>query len=114
MVQDLTGTSERSAADHTPDHQDKDNYFDLTRRFAGSPYGGLTQNNLHLQANPNATGAGGTCFGDSGGPQFWEGTLVIVSITSWGDAICRSNDMTQRLDIPSVLEFLAGFGITPQ
>jgi hypothetical protein len=36
-----------------------------------------------------------------------EGTLVIVSVTSWGDAICRSNDMTQRLDIPSVLAFLA-------
>lgn len=87
--------------------------FDLTRRFAESPYGGLTQNNLHLQANPNATGSGGTCFGDSGGPQFWEDTLVIVSVTSWGDAICRSNDMTQRVDIASVLDFLARFGVTP-
>jgi secreted trypsin-like serine protease len=86
---------------------------DLLRRFSVSPYGGLTQNNLHLQQNPNATGGGGTCFGDSGGPHFWLDTLVIVSVTSWGDNNCRSNDMTQRIDLPSVQEFLADFGISP-
>ncbi len=86
---------------------------DLKRRFSESPYGGLTRNNLHLQQNPNATGLGGTCFGDSGGPHFWEDTLIIVAVTSWGDAICRSNDMTQRIDIPSVQEFLAEFEISP-
>jgi secreted trypsin-like serine protease len=85
---------------------------DLLRRFSVSPYGGLTQNNLHLQQNPNSTGGGGTCFGDSGGPHFWLDTLMIVSVTSWGDAICRSNDMTQRIDISSVQEFLADFGIS--
>ena len=84
---------------------------DLLRRFSVSPYGGLTQNNLHLQQNPNSTGGGGTCFGDSGGPHFWLDTLMIVSVTSWGDNICRSNDMTQRIDIPSVQAFLADFGI---
>jgi secreted trypsin-like serine protease len=87
--------------------------FDLVRRYSHSPYGGLTQNNLHLRQNPVSTGAGGTCFGDSGGPHFWKHTLVIVSVTSWGDAICRSNDMTQRLDLASVLHFLARWGITP-
>jgi secreted trypsin-like serine protease len=86
---------------------------DLLRRVSVSPYGGLTQNNLHLLQNPVSTGTGGTCFGDSGGPHFWEDTLIIVSVTSWGDAICRSNDMTQRIDIPSVLDFLAEFGISP-
>jgi len=85
---------------------------DLLRRFSVSPYGGLTRGNLHLQQNPNATGGGGTCFGDSGGPHFWLDTLIIVSVTSWGDAVCRSNDMTQRIDIPSVQEFLADFGIS--
>lgn len=87
--------------------------FDLIRRFSESPYGGLTRNNLHLQQNPVATGAGGTCFGDSGGPHFWEDTLLIASVTSWGDAICRSNDMTQRLDLPSVQDFLADWGVSP-
>lgn len=87
--------------------------FDLVRRFSESPYGGLTQNNLHLLQNPNSTGGGGTCFGDSGGPHFWQDTQTIVSVTSWGDAICRSNDMTQRIDLASVLDFLADWGITP-
>ena len=80
--------------------------FDLLRRFTRTPYAGLTRNNLHLQQNPNPSGAGGTCFGDSGGPHFWERTLIIVSVTSWGDAICRANSMTQRVDIPSVQDFL--------
>jgi secreted trypsin-like serine protease len=82
------------------------------RWFSTSPYGGLNQNNLHLQGNHQATGLGGTCFGDSGGPHFWEDTLVLVSVTSWGDANCRSNDMTQRADIPSVLDWLGDeFGV---
>jgi secreted trypsin-like serine protease len=85
--------------------------FDLIRRFAVSSYAGLTQNNLHLAQNPNPDGDGGTCFGDSGGPHFWKQTLKVVSVTSWGDAICRSNDMTQRLDLASVLNFLANHGL---
>ena len=87
--------------------------FDYFRRVAETPYGSLTRNNLHLQQNPNPTGAGGTCFGDSGGPHFWEDELLLVSVTSWGDAICRSNDMTQRLDLASVLDFLADHGLEP-
>lgn len=81
----------------------------LLRRVAMEAYGGLNRDDLHLQGNPNATGLGGTCFGDSGGPHFWRSTLKIVAVTSWGDAICRSNDMTQRLDIASVQDFLADF-----
>lgn len=84
------------------------------RWYSTSPYGGLTRNNLHLQSNHNATGQGGTCFGDSGGPHFWRNTLMLVSVTSWGDAICRSLDMTQRTDIASVLDWLGEeFGVTP-
>jgi Trypsin len=84
------------------------------RWYSTSPYGGLNQNNLHLQSNHNATGQGGTCFGDSGGPHFWKDTLMLVSVTSWGDAICRSLDMTQRTDLASVLDWLEDeFGVTP-
>ena len=85
--------------------------FELDRRVSVSPYGSLTQEKLHLTQNPNPSGAGGTCFGDSGGPHFWKNTLKVVSVTSWGDAICRSNDMTQRIDTASALDFLAGFGL---
>ena len=69
------------------------------RWYVSSPYGGLKKNNLHLLQNPVSTGLGGTCFGDSGGPHFWQDTLIIASVTSWGDAVCRSNDQTQRIDI---------------
>jgi len=80
--------------------------FDGTRRFATSPYLGLTQNNLILLMTHNATGAGGTCSGDSGGPRFLGDSTVIASITSWGDPLCRSLDQTQRIDIPAVHDFI--------
>jgi secreted trypsin-like serine protease len=84
-----------------------------SRYVSTSPVSALTHNNLRLLSNPVATGQGGTCFGDSGGPHFWEDTLIIVSVTSWGDAICRAHDMTQRVDIASVLDWLEQeFGIT--
>lgn len=83
--------------------------FDLKRRYATSPYSALTQNNLRVQQNPNVNDSGGTCFGDSGGPHFWNDTLVVVSVTSWGDAICRAHDMTQRTDLAKVLSFVNGF-----
>lgn len=91
------------------------NLVDNESRWWGvSPYRGLKQNNLHLFQNPVPNGAGGTCFGDSGGPHFWNDTSVIVSVTSWGDANCRSNDQTQRVDIASVLDWLEEeFGVTP-
>jgi secreted trypsin-like serine protease len=91
------------------------NLVDNESRWYGvSPYRGLKKNNLHLFQNPVPNGAGGTCFGDSGGPHFWNDTLIIVSVTSWGDANCRANDQTQRVDIASVLNWLEEeFGITP-
>jgi secreted trypsin-like serine protease len=85
--------------------------FDLIRRRAVERYGGLTRNNLHIIANPNPQDTGGTCFGDSGGPHFWKQTLKVVGVTSWGDAICRSNDMEQRLDIASAIAFLDDHGL---
>lgn len=87
--------------------------FDGVRRFSTSPYGGLTQNWLHLLGNQDATGEGSTCFGDSGGPHFLGDSNLIVSVTSWGDAICRSLDMTQRVDTASVREFLDDFVTLP-
>jgi secreted trypsin-like serine protease len=63
--------------------------------------------------NPVPDRAGGACFGDSGGPHLWNDTLILVSVTSWGDANCRSNDQTQRTDIASVLDWLEGFGVSP-
>jgi secreted trypsin-like serine protease len=84
--------------------------FDLFRRFVTSEYAGLTQQQLHLDQNPQ-TGGGGTCGGDSGGPHFWQDTLILVSVTGWGDPLCRSNDMTARVDTAAAQSFLATFGV---
>jgi secreted trypsin-like serine protease len=57
-------------------------------------------------------GNGGTCYGDSGGPNFWvedDGTEVLVSVTSWGDVPCVATNITQRVDSPSVVSYLAGW-----
>lgn len=63
---------------------------------------------LRLSQNP-ATGNGGACFGDSGGPNFLtvNGQQLIVSITITGDSVCRSTNVAYRLDIPSAQGFLA-------
>ncbi len=87
--------------------------FDGVRRISKSSYGSLTQTWLHLSANNDVTDEGGTCNGDSGGPRFLGNSNLIVTVTSWGDNICRSLDMTQRLDTASVRAFLGNYVTLP-
>ena len=47
--------------------------------------------------NPR-TGNGGTCYGDSGGPNFLGTTNIVAAITITGDAVCRSTNVVYRLD----------------
>jgi secreted trypsin-like serine protease len=60
-----------------------------------------------------ATGNGGTCYGDSGGPHFihLDGveTDIIASITVTGDAPCKATDKTYRMDTESARSFLENF-----
>ena len=58
-----------------------------------------------------ATGNGGTCFGDSGGPHFEGDTVVAVTIT--GDAMCKATDKAYRVDTPWAQEFLSEFVALP-
>ena len=58
-----------------------------------------------------ATGNGGTCYGDSGGPHFLDGVVVALTIT--GDAPCKALDKTYRLDTPWSQDFLAQFVALP-
>ena len=53
-----------------------------------------------------STGNGGTCYGDSGGPNFLGDTGVIAAITITDDAVCRSTNVVYRLDTPSARAFL--------
>jgi secreted trypsin-like serine protease len=63
-----------------------------------------------LRVSMNAsTGNGGTCYGDSGGPNFLGTTGTIAAITITGDAVCRSTNVVYRLDTESAQAFLAQY-----
>jgi secreted trypsin-like serine protease len=63
---------------------------------------------LRISMNP-ATGNGGTCYGDSGGPNFLGTTGIVAATTITGDAVCRSTNVVFRLDTQSARTFLAGY-----
>jgi Trypsin len=63
---------------------------------------------LRASMNP-ATGDGGTCYGDSGGPNFLGDTDVIAATTITGDAVCRATNVIYRLDTPSARGFLGQY-----
>ena len=67
---------------------------------------------LHISQNP-ATGNGGTCYGDSGGPNFLGASAVIAGITVTGDRWCRSTNVTFRLDTPAARDFLRAWVALP-
>jgi hypothetical protein len=80
------------------------------RMFAFSSFNSLNPGFLRLSQNVS-TGNGGTCFGDSGGPNFFNhnGTQLVAAITITGDSVCRSTNVVYRLDIESARSFLATF-----
>jgi secreted trypsin-like serine protease len=67
---------------------------------------------LRISMNP-ATGNGGTCYGDSGGPNFLGTTDILAATTITGDAICRATNVVYRLDTPSAQAFLGQFVTLP-
>jgi len=80
----------------------------VPRMFSFSSFNSLNGGYLRLSQNAS-TGNGGTCFGDSGGPNFMSvnGQQIIVSITITGDSVCRSTNVDYRLDTVSAQGFLA-------
>lgn len=81
-------------------------YWDPTRRFAEQSLLSLEPAWLNLSMN-EATGDGGTCYGDSGGPHFLGDTVVSITVT--GDVWCKATDKTYRVDTPVAREFLSTF-----
>jgi len=86
--------------------------FLFTRYFAPSL---LIQSNdvlssefIKLTANP-ARGKGGTCFGDSGGPDLLGGTSVVLGVNSFvTNSNCAGVTYSQRVDLPDILAFIRG------
>ena len=88
--------------------------YDGVRKVSVSQFGALEPNWLQLLMNTNATGTGGDCYGDSGGPKFLtsDPTTVVATVTS-GDYVCRATTKDYRLDTPSARAFLGQFVALP-
>jgi hypothetical protein len=71
---------------------------------------------LRISMNP-ALGDGGTCYGDSGGPNFLGAgsseTNIVAATTITGDFMCRATNVVYRLDTASARSFLAPFVSLP-
>ena len=86
-------------------------YADV-RYVATGSFTTVTQSYLKASMNP-AHGDGGTCYGDSGGPNFVGDTNVIAGTTITGDFVCRATNVDYRLDTASARSFLAPYVALP-
>jgi secreted trypsin-like serine protease len=88
----------------------------MERWYAAGEFNALNPTYLRISQN-QATGDGGTCSGDSGGPQFLgagaDETKTQVSITITGDVFCFATNVTYRLDTPQARAFLSQFVTLP-
>ncbi len=83
---------------------------DPWRHWAQQTALSLNKSWLTLSMN-QATGDGGTCYGDSGGPHFLDGVLVSITVT--GDVFCKATDKTYRVDSLVAREFLGRYVTLP-
>ena len=99
------GVQNRVVGGGVPFHQDLN---PIPRMFAFSSFNSLNGGYIRLSQNPS-TGNGGTCFGDSGGPNFLDvnGQQILAAITITGDSVCRSTNVDYRTDTSSAQGFLA-------
>jgi hypothetical protein len=105
------GVQNRVTGGGTPFFQDLN---PVPRMYSFSTFDSLNGGYIRLSQNPS-TGNGGTCFGDSGGPNFLNvnGTRTLVAITITGDSVCRSTNVDLRLDTQSARTFLAPYVSLP-
>jgi secreted trypsin-like serine protease len=82
--------------------------YDDVRMTATGTLNAVNKTWLRISMNPS-TGNGGTCYGDSGGPNFLGTSDVVAATTITGDAICRSTNVDYRLDTPSARAFLGQY-----
>ena len=86
------------------------------RRYAVGSYNSLGPGYLRLTQNA-ATDNGGTCNGDSGGPNFLGAgtseTNVVAAVTTTGDTLCNATNVDYRLDLPESQDFLRHYVAVP-
>jgi Trypsin len=99
----------------TVDHGPTFHYADI-RYVATGGLNALNPSWLRISMNP-ARGNGGTCYGDSGGPNFLGAgtseTNIVAGTTITGDYVCRATNVDYRMDTPSARAFLGQFVTLP-
>jgi hypothetical protein len=64
---------------------------------------------MKLSLNPGG-GKGGTCFGDSGGPDLLGGTNTVLAVNSYvTNANCSGVGYSARVDVPETLSWIKSF-----
>jgi secreted trypsin-like serine protease len=90
-------------------------YYDV-REYSVSTLNSINPAWLRLSQNVN-TGNSGTCYGDSGGPNFLGSganeTNIVAGVTVTGDMFCKSTNVIYRTDSPSARGFLSRFVTLP-
>lgn len=64
---------------------------------------------MRIALNPGG-GSGGTCFGDSGGPDLLAGTTRVLGVNSYvTNSNYSGNGYSQRVDIQDILNWINSF-----
>lgn len=88
--------------------------YDGKRYVSESEFMGLQKYWLGLLMNQSATGLGGDCYGDSGGPKFLKTNPGVVYATvTTGDYNCRATTWDYRTDTDAARTFLGRFVTLP-
>jgi hypothetical protein len=99
----------------TVDHGPVFHYADV-RFVAAGTLNTVTSSWLRISMNP-AHDDGGTCYGDSGGPNFLGAgateTRIVAGTTITGDFRCRATNVDYRLDTTSARAFLGQYVALP-
>jgi hypothetical protein len=93
-------------------------HYTDTRYVAVGTLSSVPGNGSWLRISQNGSlGNGGTCYGDSGGPNFLGAgsseTHIVAATTITGDTPCRSRNVDYRLDSASARAFLANYVTLP-
>jgi hypothetical protein len=96
----------------TIDHGPTFHYADIRYVATSDTLFAINKAWLRISMNPTL-GDGGTCYGDSGGPNFLGAggaeTNIVAATTITGDFMCRATNVVYRLDTPSARSFLGQF-----
>ncbi len=97
------GVQERVVGGGEPSFMDAN---PVPRAFAFSSFDALSPGYVRLSQNPTL-GDGGTCYGDSGGPNFLplNNQLLLAAVTTTGDTACRATNVDYRLDTAGAQSF---------